>query len=146
MADLGSEERQLLRRRLRRVLLLLLLGLQGGVVYVPHEQAFRDDGDQHDDEDGEQHGRGVERVDRLVGGADLGEPAELAAARGDDADVGHGDRWLKVGLEGTETLEEARDAMPLGEGDCCLTRHNMTRGWMDGLDFRSTLACCRSVS
>lgn len=56
---------------------------------IPDEQALQDDGEQHDDEDGEQHGLVVEDVDGLGGGPDLGEPAELAAVLRDYADSGH---------------------------------------------------------
>lgn len=45
---------------------------------VPHQHAFEDDGDEHDDENGEEDGLVVEHSDSLRGGADFEEPVELA--------------------------------------------------------------------
>lgn len=59
------------------LLLLLLLGLHRGEVDVPDEDAFENEDEEHDDEDGEQVWLVVEGSDGLRRRADLAKPIEL---------------------------------------------------------------------
>lgn len=64
------------------ILLYFLLGLQGRVVNVPHQYALQDDGDQHNEENGEEDGLVIEDGDGLWCSADLAEPVELTHLSG----------------------------------------------------------------
>ncbi|KAK2018938.1 hypothetical protein LZ32DRAFT_296130 [Colletotrichum eremochloae] len=63
---------------LPRLLLLLLFGFQSRKVNVPEENAFKDDGEKDNQEDGEQNGLIVQDSDGLGRGANRSEPVELA--------------------------------------------------------------------
>lgn len=73
------------------LLLLLLLGLHGGDVDVPYEEALEDQHDEGADERVEDVGLVVERRDGLGRGADLGQEGELARH------WGAGARWCRHG-------------------------------------------------